>query len=117
MNRVDAVVVGGGFGGLACAAGLARAGVHCVVLERKRVPGQAMHTTGILVKEAAEALDLPESIVRPIRSVRLYSPRLRSAAIQSSNYFFLTTDTPALMTHFLHTRTNSEKLCRNSSGG
>jgi len=100
MREVDIVIAGGGFAGLACAKAAAKAGLSTVVLERKKVAGQGMHTTGILVKEAAEELKLPENLVRRITEVRLYAPNMRYVELHSPDYFFLATDTPGLMQHF-----------------
>lgn len=100
MKHVDVVIAGAGFAGLACANRLAREGLEVVVLERKKVPGTGMHTTGILVKEVAEGLELPPALLRRITSVRLYSPSLRTLSLDAPDYFFMTTDTPGLMLHF-----------------
>lgn len=100
MQEVDVVIAGGGFAGLACAKAAASAGLSAVVLERKKVAGQGMHTTGILVKEAAEELKLPENLVRRITEVRLYAPNMRYVELHAPDYFFLATDTPGLMRHF-----------------
>ena len=43
----------------------------------KRDPGEAPHTTGLLVKEVADAWDLPRAMTRKIHGVRLYAPSLR----------------------------------------
>ncbi len=71
----DVVVVGASFAGAACALAAARAGLRVVVLERKADPGSKLHTTGILVKEAAEQTWLgraPADCQRRIEKVRLY---------------------------------------------
>ena len=96
----DVVVVGASFAGAARALAAARAGLRVVVLERKADPGSKLHTTGILVKEAAEQTWLgraPADCLRRIEKVRLYSPALRSLALAAPGYYFLTTDTPNLM--------------------
>ncbi len=98
--KCDVVVVGAGFAGLACSACLAALGYDVVVLERKRAAGTGMHTTGILVKEATVGLDLPAELVKRIAGIKLYSPGMCTLEIETSDYFFLTTDTPALMVHF-----------------
>jgi flavin-dependent dehydrogenase len=96
----DVVVVGASFGGAACALAAAQRGLRVCVLERKRDPGEKLCTTGILVKEAAENTLLhriPASMTRRIEQVRLYSPALKQLALAAPGYFFLTTDTPAVM--------------------
>ena len=71
--------------------------MNTVVLERKRKPGDACHTTGLLVKEVSDAWDFPRSLTRKVHGIRLYSPNLRSIDFASPGYYFLATDTPALM--------------------
>ena len=96
----DLVVVGASFAGAACAIAAAQYGLRVCVLERKRDPGLKLHTTGIIVKEAAERTWLnrvPAHLVRKIDRVRLYAPNLRNVALQVPDYYFLTTDTPNLM--------------------
>ncbi|MEO8487908.1 MAG: NAD(P)/FAD-dependent oxidoreductase [Betaproteobacteria bacterium] len=97
----DLVVVGASFAGVACAIAAARAGAKVALVERKRDPGARLHTTGIVVKEALAAIEaiapLPASVVRPIAGVRLHAPGGASIALDHPGYFFLATDTPALM--------------------
>src|SRR5690606_11499140 len=96
----DVVVVGASFGGAACALAARRAGLRVCVLERKRDPGMRLHTTGIIVREAAEGTPLaavPAPLVRRIEGVRLYGPNLRSMALQRPGYYFLAIDTPGVM--------------------
>lgn len=97
MSRYDLVVVGAGFAGLACAQAAAGQGVNTLVLERKSRPGASPHTTGILVKEVAEAWDFPSSMTRRINGVRLYSPSLDFIDLTSPDYYFLATDTGACL--------------------
>lgn len=99
MHHTDILIAGGGFAGLACAKALAEAGIGVTLLERKKAPGIGMHTTGIIVKECADEFALPEHLTRKVTDVRLYAPNLRHVDLKSSDYFFLTTDTPALMRH------------------
>ena len=96
-ERFDVIVVGGSFAGLSCAAAAAARGLRAAVLDRKRDPGDAPRTTGILVKEVAERWDVPLGITRKIHGIRLYSPRLRHVDLRRPGYFFLATDTPALL--------------------
>jgi flavin-dependent dehydrogenase len=96
----DLVVVGASFAGVACALAAARYGLRVVVLERKRDPGEKLHTTGIVVKEAFERTLLrqaPSTLLHRVDAVRLYSPSLRPLALSAPGYYFLTTDTPELM--------------------
>src|SRR5688572_12589305 len=96
----DVVVVGASFGGAACALAAAHYGLRVCVIERKRDPGIKLHTTGIIVKEAAEQTWLnrvPAALVRRVERVRLYAPNLRSLALAAPGYYFMTTDTPNVM--------------------
>jgi flavin-dependent dehydrogenase len=96
----DVVIVGASFAGAACALAAARGGLRVCVLERKPDPGAKLRTTGIIVREAAERTllgELPAAMTRRIESVRLYAPNLRHLHLAAPGYYFLTTDTPALM--------------------
>jgi flavin-dependent dehydrogenase len=68
-----------------------------IVTDRKRAPGERMHTTGLVVKEAAERWEIPSALTRRVHGIRLYSPSLRTLDLASSGYYFLATDTAALM--------------------
>lgn len=96
----DLVIVGASFAGAACAIAAAQYGLRVCVMERKRDPGLKLHTTGIIVKEAAEntwLARLPPDLLHRVERVRLYAPSLRSLSLQSPGYYFLTTDTPNVM--------------------
>ena len=96
----DVVVVGASFAGAACAIAAAQRGLRVCVLERKRDPGEKLRTTGIIVKEAAEHTllnQVPAAMTRRIGEVRLYAPSLKQVALAAPGYYFLTTDTPAVM--------------------
>lgn len=94
-------IVGASFGGLACGQALAERGVAATIVERKSEPGEKPHTTGILVREVIDELDwlgpLPDRVARRIDGVRLYAPNMRSVDLSAPGYYFLATDTPALM--------------------
>ena len=99
-REFDLIVVGASFAGAACALAAVQYGLRVCVLERKRDPGMKLHTTGIVVKEAAEQTWLnrmPPTLVRRVEGVRLYAPNLRSLPLRVPDYYFLTTDTPNLM--------------------
>ncbi|MEM9123036.1 MAG: FAD-dependent oxidoreductase, partial [Pseudomonadota bacterium] len=83
----DLIIVGASFAGLVCARTAALRGLKVAVLEAKPRPGARIHTTGILVKEATEAVDIPARFTRKIRGVRLYTPRGRSLDLHAPGYF------------------------------
>lgn len=97
MNHSEILIAGGGFAGLLCAKTLAERGVSVTLLERKKAAGVGMHTTGIIVGECAEEFAMPAHLTRKVTDVRLYAPNLKHIDLKSSDYFFLTTDTPNLM--------------------
>jgi digeranylgeranylglycerophospholipid reductase len=94
-------IVGASFAGLACAQALAEHGVETIVIDRKSDPGEKPHTTGILVRDVVDEFDwlseLPESVARRVPGVRLYAPNMTSVDFDAPGYYFLATDTPALM--------------------
>lgn len=100
-TNADCVVVGASFAGLACATALARAGARVIVLEKKADPGEKLHTTGIIVKDAIDQIalldGLPARLVRRIDGVRLYAPNMRYVDLSAPGYYFLATDTPEVM--------------------
>ena len=93
----DLVVVGASFAGLVAARTAAHRGLKVAVLDAKKEPGARVRTTGIIVKEAAEETDIPSSLTRKISSVRLYAPNGKSIDLDAPGYYFLATDTAALM--------------------
>ena len=101
MEGHDCAIVGASFAGLACATSLARAGRRVIVLERKADVGEKLHTTGILVKDAVDRVELlaalPAHLVRRVEGVRLYAPNLRSVDLAAPGYYFLATDTPNVL--------------------
>jgi digeranylgeranylglycerophospholipid reductase len=94
----DCTIVGASFAGLACATVLARRGLRVRVSERKRDPGERLHTTGIIVKEVVDQIalfeHLPSDLVRHVPGVRLYAPNMRWVDLDAPGYYFLATDTP-----------------------
>jgi len=99
--RTDCVVVGASFAGLASAIALARAGLRVTILEKKTDAGAKLHTTGIIVRDAIDQValldTLPRPLVRRIPGVRLYAPNLRHVDLEAPGYYFLATNTPAVM--------------------
>jgi digeranylgeranylglycerophospholipid reductase len=99
MTKTEVLIAGGGFAGLECARSLAAAGVSVTLLERKKAAGVGMHTTGIIVGECAEEFAIPQHLTRKVTDVKLFAPNLKYIDLHAPDYFFLTTDTPALMKH------------------
>jgi flavin-dependent dehydrogenase len=101
LTRTDCTIVGASFAGLSCATALARAGLNVAVVEKKADPGEKLHTTGIIVKDAIDQIalldSLPSRLFRRIGGVRLYAPNLRHIDLVAPGYYFLATDTPKLM--------------------
>ncbi|MDX2259364.1 MAG: NAD(P)/FAD-dependent oxidoreductase [Hyphomicrobiaceae bacterium] len=96
-RSVDLLIVGGSFAGLVAARTAAMRGLSVMVIEAKREVGARVATTGILVKEAAEEIDVPHRLTRRINGVRLYGPSLHHIDLFAPGYFFLTTDTANLL--------------------
>ena len=63
MTSPDVAIVGASFAGLACAEAAARRGLRVVVLERRRDAGIGVHTTGLLTRDAVEALRPPPHVL------------------------------------------------------
>jgi len=93
----DIGIVGAGFAGLACARVAARRGLRVLVLDRKAAAGTHVHTTGLVVKEAAERWEIPAALTRRVPGIRLYAPALAHVDLSAAGYYFLATDTPALL--------------------
>lgn len=96
-DKYDLVIVGASFAGLTCARAAALRGLSVLLIEAKKDPGARVHTTGILVKEAAEEVDVPAELTRAVHGVKLYSPNLKSVELFSPGYYFLTTNTADLL--------------------
>jgi flavin-dependent dehydrogenase len=93
----DLAIVGASFAGLTAARSAALRGLKVVVIEAKKDPGARIHTTGIVVREAAEAVDIPHTVTRRVHGIRLYAPSQKHMDLFAPGYAFLTTDTAALM--------------------
>jgi digeranylgeranylglycerophospholipid reductase len=93
----DLLIVGASFAGLVAARTAAMRGLDVAVLDAKPEAGARVATTGILVKEAAEEIDVPHALTRRIHGVRLYAPNLTHIDLFSPGSFFLTTDTAGLL--------------------
>lgn len=93
----DLIIVGASFAGLIAARTAAHRGLKVAVIDAKKEPGLRVRTTGILVKEAVDECDIPAALTRKIPGVRLYAPNGKHTDLFAPGYFFLATDTPALM--------------------
>ncbi len=93
----DLVIVGASFAGLAAARTAASRGLSVAVIEAKREAGARVHTSGILVREAIDEIDIPHHLTRRVPGVRLYSPNLESVDLFSPGYAFFTTRTADLL--------------------
>ncbi len=93
----DVVIVGASFAGLTAAKTAASRGLSVAVIEAKREPGAHVHTSGILVREAIEEIDIPHRLMRRVPGVRLYAPSLKAVDLFSPGYAFYTTDTADLV--------------------
>jgi len=97
QNIYDLVVVGASFAGLIAARTAAHRGLKVAVIDAKTEPGARVRTTGILVKEAVDECDIPSALTRKIPGVRLYAPNKKHVDLFAPGYYFLATDTPAIM--------------------
>jgi digeranylgeranylglycerophospholipid reductase len=95
--QFDVVIVGASFAGLAAARTAASRGLSVAVVEAKREAGARVHTSGILVREAMEEIDIPHRLTRRVPGVRLYAPNLKSVDLFSPGYAFFTTETAELL--------------------
>lgn len=96
-DQYDLVIVGASFAGLVAARTAAHRGLSVAVIDAKKEPGARVRTTGLLVKEAVDAADIPAALTRRIPGVRLYAPNGRHIDLEAPGYYFLATDTPAIM--------------------
>lgn len=92
-DRYDIAIIGAGFAGLVCARVAAERGLKVAVIEKKPEAGVQLHTTGIIVKEAADELHIPTQFTRKVPGVRLYAPGMKQVDLDSPGYYFLATDT------------------------
>jgi digeranylgeranylglycerophospholipid reductase len=93
----DLVIVGASFAGLAAARTAASRGLSVAVIDAKPEAGARLHTSGILVREAVEEIDIPHALTRRVPGVRLYAPDLRHVDLFSPGYAFYTTKTADLL--------------------
>ncbi len=100
--QFDLVIVGASFAGLAAARTAASRGLSTAVIDAKPEVGARVSSSGILVREAIEEIDIPHHLTRRVPGVRLYSPSLKSVDLFSPGYAFFTTRTPDLLRWMAH---------------
>ena len=96
-NLYDLIIIGASFAGLVAARTAAHRGLKVAVIDAKKEPGARVRTTGILVKEAVDEMDVPSALTRKIPNARLYAPNGKHMDLSAPGYYFLATDTPAIM--------------------
>jgi geranylgeranyl reductase family protein len=117
-DEFDVVIVGAGFAGLSCARSAAQRGMRVLVIERSAAAGRVIRTTGLLVKEAAERWEVPARLTRRVSGVRIYAPNLSHIDLRAPGYYFLATDTAALMQWLAHeARRAGATVCYNRRFG
>jgi flavin-dependent dehydrogenase len=86
MRSFDVIIVGSGLAGLQCAKLLSRRGAKILLVDRKTDLTKGIHTTGIFVRKTLEDFEFPpETLGKPVRSVALYSPRLKALNLSSKH--------------------------------
>src|SRR5215510_2858550 len=83
-RSADVLVVGGGPAGLSAAEAAARGGANVVLLERQKEIGYPIHTSGGSWISDMRALEIPERLYFPIRTVVFRSPN-RQVAFEYSD--------------------------------
>ncbi len=89
MKNYDVVIVGAGLAGLQCAKLLARRGAKILLVDRKIDLTKGIHTTGIFVRKTLEDFEFPAGTLgKPVKTVTLYSPALKSIDLTSEKEEF-----------------------------
>lgn len=84
MRSFDVVIIGAGLAGLQCAKLLSQRGAKILLVDRKIDLSKGVHTTGIFVRKTFEDFDFPAGTLgKAIRSVTLYSPKLKAINLES----------------------------------
>ena len=84
MKTFDVVIIGAGLAGLQCAKLLSQRGAKILLVDRKDDLTKGVHTTGIFVRKTFEDFDFPPNCLgKPVRSVTLYSPKLKALNLKS----------------------------------
>ncbi len=103
MKTFDVVIIGAGLAGLQCAKLLARRGAKILLADRKTDLTKGIHTTGIFVRKTLEDFDFPAGTLgKAIKNVTLYSPNLKSIALESEKEEFRVGKMGAIYDELLH---------------
>ena len=79
MERYDVAVIGAGLAGLHSAFELARLRLRVALIERQRVPGERVATTGIFVRKTLDDFSIPAHCLGPwVGSIAVHSPNGRT---------------------------------------
>lgn len=70
---VELLIVGAGFAGLRAARAAARRGLRVLVLERKRILGEPVRTSGASWTACMQALEIPPHLYHPVSRAAFYS--------------------------------------------
>lgn len=82
----DVVIIGAGLAGLQCARAISLQGFSVLLVDRKTDLARGVHTTGIFVRKTLEDFEFPAGMLGPpVRSVSLFSPRLKRIDLESEH--------------------------------
>lgn len=82
----DVVIIGAGLSGLQFAKLISLRGFTVLLVDRKTDLTRGVHTTGIFVRKTLEDFDFPAGTLGPpVRSVSLFSPRLKRIDLESEH--------------------------------
>lgn len=84
MKSFDVVIIGAGLAGLQCAKLLGARGARVLLVDRKTDLTKGIHTTGIFVRKTLEDFAFPTGTLgKAVKSVKLYSPKLKKITLES----------------------------------
>jgi digeranylgeranylglycerophospholipid reductase len=80
--KYDVVVVGGGYGGLIAAQQAAKQGAKTLLLEKEKIIGEHVRSTGAIHLKAIEAFNIDESVLaNPVYGGKIYAPNGKSITL------------------------------------